>query len=115
MGTKNKEHIGRLKWDHIESLQGFDKQLCALTEVEVAVFCDCHIFCSTLAMHPLKSLGSSLVDLKIHNAETSPTVMEYCLQAFQNFIDWLHMAFRSNPILILWGGPLPHFLTTPVK
>ena len=110
MGTKNKEHIGRLEWDHIESLQGFDKQLCALTEVKAAVFCDCRFFYSTLDVGPLKNLGSSLVGLEIHNAETSPAIMEYLLAGLPKLrrLFARGLQIKSDPDFVE-GSPAPFF------
>lgn len=109
-GTSNKEHIDRLEWNDIRSVEGFGEQLRALTEVKVAYFHHCDIFHSIEAVHPLTNLGSSLVQLTIYNAKTSPTAMEDLLAGLpklcQLFVHGIHI--KSDPDFV-GNRPIPFF------
>lgn len=68
-------HVRTLCWLYIDNLEDFEGHIGALTNVTAAEFCGCDIFYSLDDMRILTQLGSSLVDLEIDDAKTTPAAI----------------------------------------
>ena len=74
-------HVRKLTWSYVNSLEHFDDHIRAFTLAEKAELYKCAIFGSLADLRPLTLLGASLVQLKIEDAETTPSAMASLLAA----------------------------------
>lgn len=68
-------HVCKMTWTKINTLQGFDKHLCALTRVRDIDLSDCGFLRSLPDVKTFTALGSSLEELEIDGALTTPHLM----------------------------------------
>ena len=78
------QHVRTLHWIGINALGDFKDHLAALTKVKTAEFEGCGFFSSPHDVGILRRIGSSLVELEIHDTKTTPAIMASFLRGLPN-------------------------------
>ncbi|KAF9648830.1 hypothetical protein BDM02DRAFT_3114851 [Thelephora ganbajun] len=100
-------HVRRLFWLDLDTLEGFDEHIRAFTHVKRAEFSECELFNLLDDVLPLTLLGSSLVELEIDMATTTPGVMASLLAALPHLGRLLARNLKVEHDYSYYPIPLP--------